>query len=210
MSSWAVIYYHCDSLFGTNKYHIYVFVQDIKLVTQKPTEETKTDIITRQTITKHETHTRKSETPSDKNIEDPQLKDLDLDKPISKAIAYIEPSDEEDAPKNRDVLRIKEISRLSKDKVNDAVSTSEHETESFPIESPTDDDVEKSILDFDSDVEPRIHSVQQKNSLERKINIDATETKVSPRFEKETKVCKLPSLYQAFKILIFDTLRHGS
>jgi hypothetical protein len=194
MSSWAVMYYQFDSLFVTNKYHIHVFVEEIKLVKQKSTEETKTDTITRKSTTKHETRTRTTETPSAKNNEDPQIKDFDFDKPISKVNAHIEPSDEEDVPKNRDVLRIKEITRLSKEKVNDAVSTSEYETESYPIESPTDDDVEKSILDFDSDVEPRIHSVQQKKSLERKINIDASETKVSPKFEKETKVCKLPSL----------------
>ena len=179
--------------------------QDIKMVTQKTTEETKTNIMTRKTdikIHKHETHNIKTETPSDENIEDNKvLKDVKLPKAIgiSKVAAPLEPSDEEEAPKNKNIEKIKEISRFSKDTSNrpDVVSTSEYETESFPLESQTDDDVEKSILDFDSDLEPKIVSpVQQRESLEkktsRKIKISSKERQVSPSLDKESKVCKCP------------------
>jgi len=177
-----------DNLHGTNIYHKHTFIQEIPMVTQKPTEETKTNIVTRKSvtqITKHETHTGKTKSPPDENIEDPQLKDAPLD-----------PSDEEDTPKNKPDLKIKDISLSLKDKVNNAASISEYETESFPIESPTDDDVEKSILDLDSDVEPKpLHLKKQTKSFETKTKTGANETKITPKQEKKSKVCKMPYIH---------------
>jgi len=133
------------------------------LVKQKPTEETKTNIITRRSVTKihkHETH--KNQT--DENID---------------------PSDEENTPKNKD------ISFKLKEKVNDASSVSEYETESFLIESPTDDDIEKSILDHDSDLEPKpINLHKQIKTVKTKLKND--ETNASPMHQKESKVCPRP------------------
>ena len=83
-----------------------------------------------------------------------------------------------------------------KNKGNAAASVSEYESESF-LESPTDDDVEKSILDQDSDIEPKpIHLQKQTKSLETKTKTDETNTTVLE--QKTSKVCKCPH-YEIWK-----------
>jgi len=150
----------------TNVSHTY-FVQDIPLVTQKPTEEIKANKSV-TTIHKHETHTSKTKITPDENVQ-----------------AKHYSSEEEETPKNQDNLNL-----LMKDKGDAAASMSEYESESF-LESPTDDDVEKSILDHDSDLDPKpIHLEKQTMSLETKTKTDETNTMLLQ--QKTSKVCKCP------------------
>merc|ERR1712151_846469 len=84
---------------------------------------------------------------------------------IEKAINSPDGSEEDETPKNQDFVKQKDHHLPIKNIGKEAESISEYESESFPIESPTDDDVEKSILDLDSDIEhkPTNFKKQTKN-----------------------------------------------